>query len=48
MQKPMGFNNVFIVYVEGSAYRIYFWYMSKDDLINIMNGSNVVDEKGVL
>ena len=48
MQKAMGFNNVFIVYVEGSAYRIYFCYMSKDDRINIMNGSNLVDEKGVL
>ena len=48
MQKAMSFNNVAIVYVKGSAYRIHFWYMSKDDAINIMNGSNLVDKKGVL
>ena len=48
MQKAMSFNNVTIVYVKRSAYRIYFWYMSKDDAINIMNGSNLVDKSGVL
>ena len=46
MQKAMSFNNVAIVYVKGSAYRINFWYMSKDNAINIMNGSNLVDQKG--
>ena len=25
-----------------------FWYMSKDDAIIIMNGSNLVDKRGVL
>ena len=35
-------------YVKGSACRINFWYMSKDDAINIWNGSNVVDKRGVL
>ena len=48
MQKAMSFNNVAIVYVKGSAYRIHFWYMRKDDAINIMNGSNLVDKKGIL
>ena len=48
MQKAMSFNNVAIVYVKGIAYRIYFWYMSKDDAINIMNGSNLGDKRGVL
>ena len=48
MQKATSFNNVAIVYVKGSAYIIHFWYMSKDDAINIMNGSNLIDEKGVL
>ena len=48
MQKAMSFNNIAIVYVKGSAYRIHFWYMSKDDAINIMNGSNLVDKRGVL
>ena len=37
-----------IVYIKGNAYRIHFWYMSKDDAINIMNGSNLVVNKGVL
>ena len=48
MQKVMSFNNIAIVYVKGSAYRIYFWYMSKDDAVNITNGSTLVDELGVL
>ena len=48
MQKAVSFNNVAIVYVKGSAYRIQFWYMSKDNAINIMNNSNLIDEMGVL
>ena len=48
MQKVMIFNDVAIVYVKRSAYRIHFWYISKDDAISIMNNSNFVDEKGVL
>ena len=36
------------MYVKGSAYRIHFWYMSKDDAINKINGSNLVDKKSVL
>ena len=48
MQKAMSFNNVAIVYVKGSAYRINFQYISKDDAINIMNGSSLVDKSGVL
>ena len=28
MQKAMSFNNIAIVYVKGSAYRIHFCYMS--------------------
>ena len=48
MQKAMSFNNIAIVYVGGSAYRINFWYMSKDDAINIMNGSILLDKRGAL
>ena len=44
----MHFNDVAIVYVKGSAYRIHFWCMSKDNAISIMNNSNLVDKKGVL
>ena len=48
MQKTMGFNNIAIVYIKESAYRIHFSYMSKDDAINIMTGSSLVDKRGVL
>ena len=44
----MSFNNIAIVYLKESAYRIRFWYMSKDDAINIMNRSNLVDKRDVL
>ena len=51
IQKAMStksFNNVAIVYVKQNAYRIHFWYMSKDNAINKMNGSNLVHKRGVL
>ena len=48
MQKAMSFNNVAIAYVKGSAYRINFWNMTKNDATNIMNGSNLVGKSGVL
>ena len=48
MQKAVSFNDIAIVYVKGSAYRIQFWYMSKDDAINIMNNSSLIDKMGVL
>ena len=48
MQKAMGFNNIATVYIKENAYRIHFWYMSKDDAINIMAGSNLVDKRGAL
>ena len=48
MQNAISFNDVAIVYVQGSAYRIHFWHMSKDDAINIMNGSNLTDKRGAL
>ena len=44
----MGFINIAIVYIKKSAYRIHFWYMSKDDAINIMNGSILLDKRGIL
>ena len=43
----MSFNNIAILYVKGNAYRIHFWYMSKDDATDIMIGSNF-DKRGVL
>ena len=48
MQKAMSLNNVAIVYFKVSVYRIHFWYMSEDDAINIINGSNLADKSRVL
>ena len=48
MQKAMSFNNIAILYVGESAYRIHFWYMSKHDAINTMKGSILLDKRGVL
>ena len=47
MQKAMSFNDVAIIYVKESAYRIYFWHMSKDDAISIINNSTLVNKKGI-
>ena len=47
MQKAISFNNIAIAHIKGNAYRIHFWYISKNGAINIMNGSNLVDKRGV-
>ena len=44
-KKAMSFNDVSIIYVKESAYRIQFWHMSKDDAISIMKNSNLIDKK---
>ena len=44
----MSFNDVAIVSVKGSDYRIHFWYMTKDDAISIMRNSNLSDKTGIL
>ena len=41
MKKAMNFNDVAIVSVKESDYRIHFWDMSKDDVMNIMKNSNL-------
>ena len=47
MEKAMGFN-IAIVYIKENAYRIHFWHMSKDDAINIINGSILQKKKNLL
>ena len=44
MQKVVSFNDIAIAYIKESAYRIHFWCMSKNDAINIMNNSNLIDK----
>ena len=48
MQKAMSFNDVTIVSVKGSDYRVHFWYMSKDDAINFMKNSDLNEKSGLL
>ena len=47
MQKAMNLNDVAIVSIKGSDDRIYFWYMTKNEAINLLNNS-WLDNKGVL
>ena len=37
----MNFNDVTIAPIKGSDYKIHFWYVSKDDAINIMKNSDL-------
>ena len=48
MSKAMNFNNVVIVSVKGSDYRIHFLYMAKDDAMSIMKGSSLMKKSGLL
>ena len=41
MQKATNFNDVAIAFVKVSDYRIHFWYMNKDDSINVMKYSDL-------
>ena len=47
MQKATTFNDIEILFVKGSNYRIHFWYMSKGDATNIIENSNL-NEKSTL
>ena len=44
----MNFNDIAIVSVKRSDYRIHFWYMSKNDAVNIMENSNLNEKNGLL
>ena len=48
MQKFTEFKNIAIVHVKKSAYRIYFFYMSKREVNILMKNSNWIDKKGLL
>ena len=36
MEKTMSFNDVAIVFVKVKDYRINFWYMSEDEVIDLL------------
>ena len=48
IQKAMSFKNVAIVSIKRNAYRIHFYYISKNDAITLMTNANLNDKNGVL
>ena len=48
MQKAMKYNDVAIVSAKEKDFRIHFWYMSKDDAINIMKNPDFNEKRGLL
>ena len=48
MQKSIKFKNIAIAHIRGSAYRIYFLYMSKHEAKKLINNSNLIDKKSAL
>ena len=47
IQKAINFNDAAIVSVKESDYRIRFWYISKNDSINIMKNSDLNEKSGL-
>ena len=48
MQKAIDFNDVSIVSIKRSDYRIDLSYMSEDDAINIIKNSDLNEKSGLL
>ena len=41
MHKAINFNDAAVVSIKGSGYRNHFWYINKNNAINIMKNSNL-------
>ena len=48
MQKVKGFNDVAIVSVKENDCRIHFWYMGKDEAINLLGNADLTKKCGTL
>ena len=46
--KANSMQHLAIIYHRGNAYRVNFVFMSKNDAINLIKNSNIIDKKGVL
>ena len=44
MQKAMSFTDIAIVSVKANDYRIHFWYMSKDEAINLLRNTDFTEK----
>ena len=47
-QKAMSFNDAAIVFAIGTAYRIHFWHISKDEAINLLRNTDLTEKSGTL
>ena len=47
MQKAMSFNDAAILSIEGNDYRIHFFYMSKDEVINLLRHADLTEKRGI-
>ena len=48
MQKTMSFNNVAIVFVKENVYRINLWYVSKDEPMNFIRNTDLIEKNETL
>ena len=48
MQKSINFNDVTIVTVKRSDYRVHFLYMSKDEAINLIRNADLTKQSRIL
>ena len=48
MQKAISFNDVAIISVKWIDYRIHFWYISKDEAINVLRSANLTEKSGAI
>ena len=46
--KAISLHNLCIGYNNGSAYRIHFVFMSKNDALNLIKNAVIIDKKGTL
>ena len=44
----MSFNDAAIVFAIGTAYRIHFWHISKDEAINLLRNTDLTEKSGTL
>ena len=48
MQKAMNFNDAAIVTVKGNGYWIHFFYMGKDEAINLLKNADLTEKSRAL
>ena len=46
--KSVNFNYIAIVPVKKNDYKIYFWYMSKCEAINLLRNADLIGKSGIL